>query len=370
MQVPVPEQSASIVIDIPPPVFAGLSVGIHRLGVRFQDGGGDWSETFARTFRKDAVPAPRPPVTIVAAEYFIDVDPGRGLGTPVAVGTAGNSVSLGIWVSPAEFGALTMGTHRIAVRLLDNEGNWSETFARTFLKDPTYTQLPVRFLERIDYQWHNANGPIGTVSSTYAPAAAGVHSWLPELPMAQGAEGETFHLVITPYDTEGGRGDSITRNVKLSPPPALAEVLAQAFPNASAQDRGPAGNPLGDTLNNLQKYFLGLDPTRRTGGPGLSVVAVDSSTAGGMARRGPATYAPVVVDSPVSLNYTRSRYSRNVIGTVEASISLAGDSWLPVDAVEEVTPLDAYTDRVTLSPIPPADGTGRQFFRLKVEETP
>lgn len=74
--------------------------------------------------------------------------------------------------------------------------------------------------------------------------------------------------------------------------------------------------------------------------------------------------------APVALLYTRNRYARNVTGTVEASISLTENSWAPVEAVEEVTPLDPYTDQVILRPIPPPDGGGRHFYRLKVKEEP
>lgn len=368
VELPSPEGSPSVGIEVSAPVLAGLSEGIHHLGVRFQDEEGDWSEAFARTFSKDAVPVPRSPVTIVAAEYFIDADPGQGLGTPVAIRATGDSVSLEIGVSPAEFASLSTGACRLAVRLMDNGGNWSEAFARTFGKDPLVAPLPERFLDRVEYQWYTGSGPVGEASSTPAPAGAAVHTWLPELPMPQGAEGDVFRLVITPYDTEGARGDSITRNVKLAPPPALAAVLAQAFPGAKPADLTPMGNPLGDTLNNLQKYYLGLDPTRRTGDHGLSVAAVDSSGGSGIAPRGPRTSAES--PAPVALRYTRNRYARNVTGTVEASTTLAGDSWTPVEAAEEVTPLDPYTDRITLRPVTPAGGGGRQFFRLKISETP
>jgi hypothetical protein len=298
--------------------------------------------------------------TLVTAEYFIDMDPGQGNGIQVQLPYPDGSASIPIDVPASVLAGLSVGHHHLGVRFQNGGGEWSETIARTFSKDPTNTPPPERFLERVEYQWHDANGPVGDVFSASAPAGRAVHTWLPELPMAPGNEGDVFRLVITPYDTQGGRGDSITRNVRLAP---------QAFPNATPQNRGPAGNPLGDTLNNIQKYFLGLEPTRRNGGTGLSVMAAPPSGTGGMAPRGgPRSLAET--HAPVTLHYTRNRYARNVTGTVEASTSLAGGSWAPVEATEEVTPIDPYTDRVTLRPVPPADTGGGQFYRLKVSETP
>ena len=356
------------IVELPTGEFESLSAGMHRIGVRFLDIQGDWSEAFSRTFSKDTVPEMPAPVTVVAAEYFIDTDPGVGLGAPVQVGIPGDVADFTIQLPIAEFAALSEGHHRLGIRTKDSIGNWSEAFARTFGKDPADAPLPESLMDRVEYQWHGGNGPVSGTFSSFAPLRTDLHTWLPDLPVPQGAEGDIFQLVITPYDTQGARGDSVTRNVKLAPPPILAEVLSQAFPGANPQDLSPTGNPLGDTLNNLQKYYLGLDPTRRSGESGLSVVSAGSSGAGGVMPR--AVRSSMEESAPVALRYTRNRYVRNVRGTVEASISLAGDSWMPVVAVEEVTPLDPYTDQVTLRPIPPSNSAGRQFFRLVVEETP
>ncbi|RKZ17045.1 hypothetical protein DRQ50_05465, partial [bacterium] len=66
---------------------------------------------------------------IVAAEYYIDADPGLGLGTSFVPGPAGETTDTTITI-PAT--GLVPGLHVIATRVQDTDGAWSVPDTRTF----------------------------------------------------------------------------------------------------------------------------------------------------------------------------------------------------------------------------------------------
>ncbi|MES2920022.1 MAG: hypothetical protein V4819_00645 [Verrucomicrobiota bacterium] len=270
-----PADPAALVVDVPAPVLAALALGEHRLAVRWQDEQGDWSEAFSRTFCKEVIPVPRTPPVIVAAEYFIDVDPGQGLGTPVSIPVAGESKALQIDVPTPLFAALSVGEHRLSVRMRDDSGNWSEAFARTFRKDDVTASLPERLLARVEYQWFLANVPVGSPTALEAAPPATQSSFIVN-PSLQGlTEGFTYQLVITPIDNQGNLGESITRQVAVQTTdtdedglPDRWEVAAGLNPDEPA-DAGVDSD--GDGLTNLQEFLAKTDPQDKdTSDDGLS----------------------------------------------------------------------------------------------------
>ena len=99
--------------------------GPHVLGVRSQDAAGRWSETINRPFFVDRHPE------IVYLEYFIDEDPGKGKGTPIALPDTPDKtqLSLDLEVYAAE---LIGGEHVFSVRAMDALGQWSILMSRRF----------------------------------------------------------------------------------------------------------------------------------------------------------------------------------------------------------------------------------------------
>jgi len=86
-------------------------------------------------------PAPATPLNVVAAEYFIDTDPGFGSGTVITV-TAGIDISnIAATINTA---GLTIGAHRLFVRTRSSDGKWSLAGVREFLYnfDYPYTAAP------------------------------------------------------------------------------------------------------------------------------------------------------------------------------------------------------------------------------------
>ena len=107
---------------------AALTPGFHRLAFRLLEPNVGWSHFESRNFYITSSAYFGDAPAINAAEYFIDADPGVGKGTPLNVGTAGNTVTFGA-IIPAN---LTEGFHRIGIRTRDAGNKWGLYELRTF----------------------------------------------------------------------------------------------------------------------------------------------------------------------------------------------------------------------------------------------
>jgi subtilase family serine protease len=114
----------------------GLSTGVHKLVIRSRNNQGVWGISSIREFLYDfdpvyigAAPAPQ---NIVAAEYFIDTDPGFGSATsiPFTLGVNINDAPATVNTS-----ALSNGVHRLYIRTKNNEGRWSLCSMKDFIVD-------------------------------------------------------------------------------------------------------------------------------------------------------------------------------------------------------------------------------------------
>lgn len=123
---------------------AALSAGAHKLYVRTLNTEGRWSVTAIRQFIVDfdpAYPTNTVPLNVVKAEYFIDTDPGFGNGTDIPVTAALDIPALTGSINTA---SLLAGAHRLYVRTLNAEGEWSVTSVKQFTVDfdPVYPTVP------------------------------------------------------------------------------------------------------------------------------------------------------------------------------------------------------------------------------------
>lgn len=107
---------------------SALTNGFHRLYIRTQDNLGRWSLTQSALFDNFIVPAypasPGAPGNFVEAEYFIDTDPGVGLGRKIALPASGDVSSLSVLI---DVSGLASGVHRFYIRAKDDKGRWSLT---------------------------------------------------------------------------------------------------------------------------------------------------------------------------------------------------------------------------------------------------
>src|SRR6185295_12542134 len=111
----------------------------HTLAIRTKDADGKWGFFETQRFFISS-PSSADVANIVAAEYFIDADPGAGSGTPLTVGTPGATVNLTAAIPTS----LPVGFHTLAIRTKDANGNWGifET-ARFFVSPPAVPDVSI-----------------------------------------------------------------------------------------------------------------------------------------------------------------------------------------------------------------------------------
>ncbi len=95
---------------------AGLSNGAHMLYVRVRDGAGQWSLYASKLINVMGATYDE----LVAAEYFLDIDPGFGNATQIPLSAF--SVDDDFDISLVD---VAKGVHKLFVRVLDSKGQWS-----------------------------------------------------------------------------------------------------------------------------------------------------------------------------------------------------------------------------------------------------
>ncbi len=120
------------IIDI-----TSLSEGIHKLYVRAEDESGLWSLTNIRLFYKQGYAASLP--NLVAAEYFLNSDPGlgQGISIPVSGNSAQEELSFVVDIT-----SLNEGSNKLFVRAKDASGRWSHSVIHQFYKKTFSPILP------------------------------------------------------------------------------------------------------------------------------------------------------------------------------------------------------------------------------------
>jgi gliding motility-associated-like protein len=114
-------QANSFNIDISP-----LSPGFHQLAIRYQDALNRWSTFSHRNFY--ILPGNIVSANLQTVEYFIDNDPGYGLGTNLAISPAPQINQL----FTIDLTSVAPGSHKIFMRTKDSRGYWSYKMSGDF----------------------------------------------------------------------------------------------------------------------------------------------------------------------------------------------------------------------------------------------
>lgn len=99
----------------------GLPIGFHKLGIRYRDNRGTWSHAEVRSFYIFDANL-NTPADIVAAEYFVDTDPGIGSGTKIPGIIQGSTIDQ---LVALDMTGVPTGAHTLNVRVKDSKGLWS-----------------------------------------------------------------------------------------------------------------------------------------------------------------------------------------------------------------------------------------------------
>ncbi|NNC95781.1 MAG: PKD domain-containing protein [Chitinophagales bacterium] len=162
-------------IDIPVNAnTAGLEPGFHKISLRVYDNVRGWSITQTRKIFIDLPPLPPLPdilYPVVAAEYFFDEDdPGPGNAIAIHVPPA-DTISIPRTI---DISTLTVGTHRLSVRVKDLAGNWSVIYSQLFIIDTVSCPVP-----NVDFNTSggNAGVPVSFINTSTSVNGSTQYAW-------------------------------------------------------------------------------------------------------------------------------------------------------------------------------------------------
>ncbi len=117
---PTPVGASGPVVNFTANLSTSLSPGFHFLAIRTKNADGQWGLFEKRGFHVSTTATDMG--NIVAAEYFIDADPGTGNATALPVTTPGATVTQAFLIPEP---SLTLGQHYLSIRVKDANGIWS-----------------------------------------------------------------------------------------------------------------------------------------------------------------------------------------------------------------------------------------------------
>lgn len=136
--------ASTVTVNFNAPLSVGLPEGFHKFFVRAKNTTGKWSMVFSQNFFKtNELPGVQ---NITKLEYFIDNDPGVGLGVNVPI-TVGTSLTKSLSIPLAA--NLSEGFHKFHIRAKDVLGKWSVVYAHNFFKT---NELPnIQNITKLEY---------------------------------------------------------------------------------------------------------------------------------------------------------------------------------------------------------------------------
>ncbi|HRG88472.1 MAG TPA: hypothetical protein PLW44_05585, partial [Chitinophagales bacterium] len=133
------------------------AVGVHTFNVRIKDGKGNWGALFKKAFQVEDSAKIANAVTIRAAEYFWDTDPGYGNGTALLVFDGNFNEALEqVYKNTTTLPAA--GIHLFNIRVRDSENNWGALFKKAVQLGDVVTTPRLLTVKTAEYFWDTDPG--------------------------------------------------------------------------------------------------------------------------------------------------------------------------------------------------------------------
>ena len=192
---------------------SALSQGFHMLYLRSRDSAGAWSHTQMMPFFSERQIASVP--CLLKYEYFIDTDPGFGMGTAVGINPHSISDTMDMYFSTS---SLSPGFHYFSIRAYDSLGRWSHTAFRAFVKNHSNDSIyPVVAME----YFIDSDPGFGQGIPISVPMALNINNLMDTLDVSGMTDG-LHHLNIRARDSKG----------------AWSHTNSQVFYKQSDEDQG------------------------------------------------------------------------------------------------------------------------------------
>jgi hypothetical protein len=200
-----------------------LPIGTNYLYVRTKDEKGKWSEALMKQLNNTVSP---PVASIVKAEYFINTDPGFGLGVNIPITAGQTSLANVNFTIPA--GSLTGGTDYLYIRTKDEAGKWSEVFMRQLENVVT---PPSPAIVKAEY-FINTDPGFGLGTNIVIPSGQTTLSNIPFTIPSGSLPVGTNYLYVRTKDESGKWSEPLLRQLNnVVSPPAASIVNAEYFMN-------------------------------------------------------------------------------------------------------------------------------------------
>ena len=181
---------------------------------------------------------------IVAAEYYLNVDPGPGLGVPIAPLPAAAEVDLSVELPTETLQALPLGTHSLTVRFQDNQGDWSIALTRIFEK---IAEDPVRpgVITAAEYYLNQDPGP-GNGTPIPIPSAGAELDFSVEVPpgVIAALPSGSHSLTVRTRNQNGAWSVALSRLFEKDDRPLAPAGLAAAIEYRWYLGGSPVGEPV------------------------------------------------------------------------------------------------------------------------------
>lgn len=142
--IPVSTPGDELTLTLSPDIQA-LSQGMHFIHFRARDASGRWGSGANSIFVLVKMPSTGE-ANIQNVEYFIDIDPGFGLGTPVTLPSAGSDLTIDFSVSMT---GLAEGNHVLYIRAQNALDKWGHVYAEAFSYTTTGVEEEVNSLFKV-----------------------------------------------------------------------------------------------------------------------------------------------------------------------------------------------------------------------------
>jgi hypothetical protein len=214
------KQISNLAFNVP---VGSMPPGVHKLYIRARADDGKWSTVFEKTIL-GAINPPTP--AIVKAEYFINTDPGFGLGVSIPITAGQTSLSNVNFIIPS--GSLTGGTDYLYVRTKEETGRWSEVLMKqldNLISPPTPAIVKAEYFINTDPGFGlGVNIPVTAGQTTLT----NVNFTIPSGSLTGG----TDYLYVRTKDETGKWSEPVMRQLdNLVNPPASAIAKAEYFIN-------------------------------------------------------------------------------------------------------------------------------------------
>ncbi|WP_194976510.1 HYR domain-containing protein, partial [Aquiflexum lacus] len=189
-----PGAEASLAIPVS---LSGFPEGFHNIAVRFQDQSGKWSTARSRIFFIQNSITDSPLLPITAAEYFIDNDPGPGLGKSLSVNQGPNPQVLGN-ISLTD---IQPGFHNIGVRFKSQDNIWGLARSSVFYVNDENFGKPT-MVDYVEYFFDGDDPGEGNATSITLDQPASAISVEALIAVADLSQG-THSITVRIRDTQG-----------------------------------------------------------------------------------------------------------------------------------------------------------------------